>query len=219
MLAVVNAIYARVGNKKVVTAATEVLHLVVKRYHSEDVSEAMMQRYSERVREAGGIDAMLVVIGRYSDCPDLFKLAYAVLNRLQRCVLTADILGEFPEARAHLNKVSADDPANTHLLFPEQQEWTADTRQYLDPEHAAALPQRAVPDTISGARRMIKGAGVQAAWSRGCSPLAKREPFVPPVCALAWPAPCARAAALRCLLQRRVPCAFVPSFIHPSVDR
>ena len=37
--AIVNAIYARVGNKKVVTAATEVLHLVVKRYNSEDVSE------------------------------------------------------------------------------------------------------------------------------------------------------------------------------------
>jgi hypothetical protein len=35
-----------------------------------------------------------VVIGRYSDCPDLFKQAYSVLNRLQRSVLTAEILGE-----------------------------------------------------------------------------------------------------------------------------
>jgi hypothetical protein len=31
-----------------------------------------------KVRDAGGVDAMLVVVGRYSDCPDLFKLAYAV---------------------------------------------------------------------------------------------------------------------------------------------
>ena len=82
----------------------KVLHLVVKRHNSEDVSEAMMQRYSEKVREAGGVDAMLVVIGRYSDCHDLFKLAYGVLNRLQRAVLTTDILGEFPEARSHLTR-------------------------------------------------------------------------------------------------------------------
>jgi len=180
--AVVNAIYARVGNKKVVTAATEVLYLVVKRHTSEDVSEAMMQRYSEKVREAGGVDAMLVVIGRYSDCPDLFKLAYAVLNRLQRSVLTAEILGEFPEARSHLTKVSAEDPFNGHLLFPEMQEFTTNTAQFLDAEHAAALPHRGVPETISGARGMIKGAGVHAAWSRNCSSASKREPFLPPVC-------------------------------------
>jgi hypothetical protein len=44
------------------------------------------------------------------------------------------------------------------------QEFTADMTQYLDSEHAAALPHRGVPETISGARRLIKGAGVQAAW-------------------------------------------------------
>ena len=86
MQAVVNAIYARVGNRKVVTAATEVLYLVVKRYNSEDVSEASMLRYTDKVKEVGGVDAMLVVIGRYSDCAELFKLAYSVLNRLQRTV-------------------------------------------------------------------------------------------------------------------------------------
>jgi len=51
MQAVVNAIYARVGNKRVVTAATELLFLVVKRYTSEDVTEAMMLRYSDKVQE------------------------------------------------------------------------------------------------------------------------------------------------------------------------
>ncbi len=146
----------------------KVLHLVVKRHNSEDVSDAMMARYSEKVREAGGVDAMLVVIGRYSDCHELFKLAYGVLNRLQRAVLTADILGEFVEARAHLQRVSADDPCNSHLLFPEQHEYTADPLKFLDSEHATALPHRGVPDAISGARPMIKGAGVHAAWSRNC---------------------------------------------------
>lgn len=140
----------------------------------------MMQRYSEKVREAGGVDAMLVVIGRYSDCNDLFKLAYQVLNRLQRSVLTAEILGEFPEARAHLSKVSADDPCNAHLLFPEQHEYNTDMLQFLDAEHAAALPRRGVPETISGARRLIKGAGVQAAWTRTPPDNGKREPFLPP---------------------------------------
>ena len=98
----------------------------------------------------------------------LFKLAYGVLNRLQRAVLTADILGEFVEARAHLQRVSADDPCNSHLLFPEQHEYTADPLKFLDSEHATALPHRGVPDAISGARPMIKGAGVHAAWSRNC---------------------------------------------------
>ena len=181
MQAVVNAIYARVGNRRVVTAATEMLYLVVKRYNSEDVSEAMMQRYSEKVREAGGVDAMLVVIGRYSDCPELFKVAYSVLNRLQRCVLTAQLLGEFPEARAHLSKVSADDPVNAHLLFPEQQDFSANLTDFLDHEHAAALPRRGVPEAISGARPIIPGAGVHAAWSRNCVSAPKREPFLPPV--------------------------------------
>jgi hypothetical protein len=180
MQAVVNAIYARVGNRKVVMAATEVLFLIVKRHHSEDVSEAMMQRYIEKLRDAGGVDAMLVVIGRYSDCPDLFKLAYAVLNRLQRSVLTSEILGEFPEARAHLSKLTVEDSFNPQLLFPEQQEFTTDIRAFLDADHAASLPGRGVPEAISGARPMLKGAGVQASWSRNCNAGGKREPFLPP---------------------------------------
>ena len=141
----------------------------MKRHNSEDVSEAMMQRYAEKVREAGGVDAMLVVIGRYSDCHDLFKLAYGVLNRLQRSVLTTDILGEFPDARSHLSRVSAEDPCNAHLVFPEQQEYTSDMLKFLDADHAAALPRRGVPGAISGARPVIKGAGVHAAWSKNCS--------------------------------------------------
>lgn len=44
--------------------------------------------------------------------------------------------------------------------------------KFVDAEHAAALPRRGVPGAISGARPMIKGAGVHASWSR-CSTSSK----------------------------------------------
>ena len=66
-------------------------------------------------------------------------------------VLTAELLGEFPDARGHLQKVTADDPFNVAMLFPEHREFSTDARQFLDAEHAAALPRRGVPQAISGA--------------------------------------------------------------------
>ena len=66
-------------------------------------------------------------------------------------VLTAELLGEFPDARGHLQKVTADDPFDVAMLFPEHREFSTDARQFLDAEHAAALPRRGVPQAISGA--------------------------------------------------------------------
>ena len=70
-------------------------------------------------------------------------------------VLTAELLGEFPDARGHLQKVTADDPFNVAMLFPEHREFSTDARQFLDAEHAAALPRRGVDR------------GARGAWCRG----------------------------------------------------
>ena len=45
-------------------------------------------------------------VGRYSESAELFRLAYAVLNRMHRAVIAAQDLGDFPEARQLLEAPS-----------------------------------------------------------------------------------------------------------------
>jgi len=179
MQSVVNAIYARVGNKRFVAVATEFLLCIVRRHVSEDITENMLQRYMDNLKRAGGIDAMFVVIGRYSDSQELFKSSYMVLNRLQRTVLTSEVLGEFSEAKQLLNKTVVDDTFNYDLCFPENAENNPDTIKYLDDVHAEALPRRGLPPAVSGVRPMLKNAGVSVALSRSIASNS-REPFLPP---------------------------------------
>ncbi len=186
--AVVNTIYARISHPVVVTAATDFLFLIVKRpLMPEEAAESVTSKNIEAVRRAGGVDAMFVIVGRYSDAFDVFKGAYFVLNRLLRRNLTANLLGEFIEARTYIDPerrraaAAGEEAFPTHLAFPESDDSPATNKCYLDAEHASHHAKgRALPPVISGIRQILHEGGIPASRSKLAGANHAREPFLPP---------------------------------------
>lgn len=99
---------------------------------------------------------------RYSESFELFKGAYFVLNRLLRKALTADMLGEYPDAHQHIDPekkrwLMQEDPFRGDPCFPEMFDDPLAGRNLLDPEHTLGCAKgHALPPLISGCRPMVK---------------------------------------------------------------
>jgi hypothetical protein len=185
--AVVNTIYARISHPSVVTAATDFLFLIVKRpVVPEEAAESVTTKNIEALRRAGGVDAMFVIVGRYSDSFEVFKGAYFVLNRLLRRNLTANLLGEFTDARSYIDPerrkaAAGEESFPSHLAFPESDDSPATNKCFLDAEHASHHAKgRALPPVISGIRQILQEGGIPANRSKIAGANHAREPFLPP---------------------------------------
>lgn len=226
--AVVSCIYARIAAPRVIAAATDFLSLLVRRpgNAATDGAVDMCHRHIDAITRAGGVDAMFVIVGRYSESFELFKGAYFVLNRLLRKTLTSDLLGEYPESRQHIDPekkkwLMQEDPFRGDLCFPEMDDDPLTARNLLDSEHTLGCKKgHALPPFLTGCRPMVKEGGISYARAKaggvsGGLHSSIREPFVPPgpdVLAEVMLLNVARWLRTSSIVERDVYCAYHPEY-------